>query len=191
MNFSSPAGWWQLWLLTYQTHHCHLLSTGIRQLQLILFKVALILGVEIHVNLEFVKVLEPPEDQENQSIIYHNIVLFTATSFCVRCYVKSSKAVELCLEKVRVFCPCYKASLALCSYRHDKYQCDRALTNLKIRPRLRRWGFALCLLACVWGFVGSLVWLLGIFLQKQILIDNINIEDGISTQGLVLLSHLI
>lgn len=39
---------------------------SIRQLQLILFKVALILGVEIHVNLEFVKVLEPPEDQENQ-----------------------------------------------------------------------------------------------------------------------------
>ncbi|NWV31153.1 MICA2 monooxygenase, partial [Grantiella picta] len=41
---------------------------SIRQLQLILFKVALILGVEIHVNLEFVKVLEPPEDQENQSM---------------------------------------------------------------------------------------------------------------------------
>ncbi|XP_050191426.1 F-actin-monooxygenase MICAL2 isoform X4 [Myiozetetes cayanensis] len=39
---------------------------SIRQLQLILFKVALLLGVEIHVNLEFVKVLEPPEDQENQ-----------------------------------------------------------------------------------------------------------------------------
>ncbi|KAM6275023.1 F-actin-monooxygenase MICAL2 isoform 5-T5 [Porphyrio hochstetteri] len=39
---------------------------SIRQLQLILFKVALMLGVEIHVNLEFVKVLEPPEDQENQ-----------------------------------------------------------------------------------------------------------------------------
>ncbi|NXB01939.1 MICA2 monooxygenase, partial [Cnemophilus loriae] len=39
---------------------------SIRQLQLILFKVALILGVEIHVNLEFVKLLEPPEDQENQ-----------------------------------------------------------------------------------------------------------------------------
>ncbi|XP_035747148.1 F-actin-monooxygenase MICAL2 isoform X1 [Egretta garzetta] len=39
---------------------------SIRQLQLILFKVALILGVEIHVNLEFMKVLEPPEDQENQ-----------------------------------------------------------------------------------------------------------------------------
>ncbi|KAM9373029.1 LOW QUALITY PROTEIN: F-actin-monooxygenase MICAL2 [Phaethornis superciliosus] len=41
---------------------------SIRQLQLILIKVALILGVEIHVNLEFVKVLEPPEDQENQKI---------------------------------------------------------------------------------------------------------------------------
>ncbi|XP_075568464.1 F-actin-monooxygenase MICAL2 isoform X1 [Pelecanus crispus] len=41
---------------------------SIRQLQLILFKVALILGVEIHVNLEFMKVLEPPEDQENQKI---------------------------------------------------------------------------------------------------------------------------
>lgn len=41
---------------------------SIRQLQLILFKVALLLGVEIHVNVEFVKVLEPPEDQENQKI---------------------------------------------------------------------------------------------------------------------------
>ncbi|XP_065611412.1 F-actin-monooxygenase MICAL2 [Cyrtonyx montezumae] len=41
---------------------------SIRQLQLILFKVALMLGVEIHVNLEFVKVLEPHEDQENQKI---------------------------------------------------------------------------------------------------------------------------
>uniref|UniRef100_A0A5G2QJ20 F-actin monooxygenase n=1 Tax=Sus scrofa TaxID=9823 RepID=A0A5G2QJ20_PIG len=40
---------------------------SIRQLQLILFKVALLL-VEIHVNVEFVKVLEPPEDQENQKI---------------------------------------------------------------------------------------------------------------------------
>uniref|UniRef100_A0A8D0CBE0 Microtubule associated monooxygenase, calponin and LIM domain containing 2 n=1 Tax=Salvator merianae TaxID=96440 RepID=A0A8D0CBE0_SALMN len=41
---------------------------SIRQLQLILFKVALMLGVEIHVNLEFVKLLEPAEDQENQKI---------------------------------------------------------------------------------------------------------------------------
>lgn len=41
---------------------------SIRQLQLILFKVALMLGVEIHVNVEFVRVLEPPEDQENQKI---------------------------------------------------------------------------------------------------------------------------
>uniref|UniRef100_A0A8C3HT12 F-actin monooxygenase n=1 Tax=Chrysemys picta bellii TaxID=8478 RepID=A0A8C3HT12_CHRPI len=41
---------------------------SIRQLQLILFKVALMLGIEIHVNVEFAKVLEPPEDQENQKI---------------------------------------------------------------------------------------------------------------------------
>ncbi|KAM7164248.1 F-actin-monooxygenase MICAL2 [Macrochelys suwanniensis] len=41
---------------------------SIRQLQLILFKVALMLGIEIHVNVEFVKVLEPPEDQENQKM---------------------------------------------------------------------------------------------------------------------------
>lgn len=94
-NFSSLAGRWELGLLTCQTHLCHLLSTGIRQLQLILFKVALILGVEIHVNLEFVKVLEPPEDQENQSIVYHNTVLLTATSFCARCYMESFKAVDL------------------------------------------------------------------------------------------------
>ncbi|XP_016530044.1 F-actin-monooxygenase mical2b isoform X7 [Poecilia formosa] len=34
---------------------------SIRQLQLMLLKVSLILGVEIHVNVEFVKLLEPPE----------------------------------------------------------------------------------------------------------------------------------
>ncbi|XP_041073998.1 F-actin-monooxygenase MICAL2-like isoform X13 [Polyodon spathula] len=38
---------------------------SIRQLQLMLVKVALIVGVEFHVNVEFVKLLEPPEDQEN------------------------------------------------------------------------------------------------------------------------------
>ncbi|KAM4734191.1 F-actin-monooxygenase mical2b isoform 7-T7 [Anableps anableps] len=36
---------------------------SIRQLQLMLLKVSLILGVEIHVNVEFVKLLEPPEQQ--------------------------------------------------------------------------------------------------------------------------------
>lgn len=80
-----------------------MLSTGIRQLQLILFKVALILGVEIHVNLEFVKVLEPPEDQENQSIVSHHVVLFAVTSFYVRHYVKSFKVVEFCLKKWEFF----------------------------------------------------------------------------------------
>ncbi|XP_069549558.1 F-actin-monooxygenase mical2b isoform X3 [Brachyistius frenatus] len=38
---------------------------SIQQLQLILLKVALILAVEFHMNVEFVKLLEPPEDQEN------------------------------------------------------------------------------------------------------------------------------
>ncbi|XP_029455687.1 F-actin-monooxygenase MICAL3 isoform X4 [Rhinatrema bivittatum] len=39
---------------------------SIRQLQLILLKVALILGIEIHVNVEFQGLIEPPEDQENE-----------------------------------------------------------------------------------------------------------------------------
>ncbi|KAL2093991.1 hypothetical protein ACEWY4_011303 [Coilia grayii] len=36
---------------------------SIRQLQLMLLKIALIVGVEVHVKVEFVKLLEPPEDQ--------------------------------------------------------------------------------------------------------------------------------
>uniref|UniRef100_A0A673GL46 F-actin monooxygenase n=1 Tax=Sinocyclocheilus rhinocerous TaxID=307959 RepID=A0A673GL46_9TELE len=36
---------------------------SIRQLQLMLLKIALIVGVEVHVNMEFAKLLEPPEDQ--------------------------------------------------------------------------------------------------------------------------------
>lgn len=36
---------------------------SIRQLQLMLLKIALIVGVEVHVNVEFLKLLEPPEDQ--------------------------------------------------------------------------------------------------------------------------------
>ncbi|XP_072242709.1 F-actin-monooxygenase mical2b isoform X3 [Leuresthes tenuis] len=40
---------------------------SIRQLQLMLLKVSLILGVEIHVNVEFVKLLEPPEEQTDDS----------------------------------------------------------------------------------------------------------------------------
>lgn len=47
--------------------HCYLLvHPGIRQLQLILLKVALILGIEIHVNVEFQGLVQPPEDQENE-----------------------------------------------------------------------------------------------------------------------------
>ncbi|XDV24670.1 hypothetical protein PO909_028784 [Leuciscus waleckii] len=39
---------------------------SIRQLQLMLLKVALLLGVEVHVNVEFKHLLEPPEDQEKR-----------------------------------------------------------------------------------------------------------------------------
>lgn len=41
---------------------------SIQQLQLILLKVALIVAVEFHINVEFVKLLEPPEDQENNGL---------------------------------------------------------------------------------------------------------------------------
>ncbi|KAM9481275.1 protein-methionine sulfoxide oxidase mical3a isoform 17-T18 [Clarias gariepinus] len=41
---------------------------SIRQLQLMLLKMALILGIEIHVNVEFKGLIEPPEDQENERI---------------------------------------------------------------------------------------------------------------------------
>ncbi|KAJ0056225.1 hypothetical protein NL108_004512, partial [Boleophthalmus pectinirostris] len=41
---------------------------SIQQLQLILLKVALLVAVEFHINTEFVKLLEPPEDQENKEI---------------------------------------------------------------------------------------------------------------------------
>ncbi|KAM8974755.1 F-actin-monooxygenase MICAL3 isoform 2-T2 [Pelodytes ibericus] len=41
---------------------------SIRQLQLILLKVSLILGIEIHVNVEFQGLIEPPEDQENERV---------------------------------------------------------------------------------------------------------------------------
>ncbi|CAJ1049643.1 F-actin-monooxygenase MICAL2-like isoform X1 [Xyrichtys novacula] len=41
---------------------------SIQQLQLILLKVALIVAVEFHINVEFDKLLEPPENQENEGI---------------------------------------------------------------------------------------------------------------------------
>ncbi|XP_014888740.1 protein-methionine sulfoxide oxidase MICAL2 isoform X5 [Poecilia latipinna] len=41
---------------------------SIQQLQLILLKVALIVGVEFHISVEFIKLLEPPEDQQNEAI---------------------------------------------------------------------------------------------------------------------------
>ncbi|XP_070406559.1 protein-methionine sulfoxide oxidase mical3a isoform X5 [Nothobranchius furzeri] len=41
---------------------------SIRQLQLMLLKVALLLGIEIHVNVEFKALIEPPEDKESEGI---------------------------------------------------------------------------------------------------------------------------
>ncbi|XP_064794373.1 protein-methionine sulfoxide oxidase mical3b-like isoform X1 [Oncorhynchus masou masou] len=41
---------------------------SIRQLQLVLLKVALLLGVEVHVNIEFKGLVEPPADQEQQKV---------------------------------------------------------------------------------------------------------------------------
>ncbi|KAM4744975.1 F-actin-monooxygenase MICAL2 isoform 2-T2 [Anableps anableps] len=41
---------------------------SIQQLQLILLKVALIVAVEFHINVEFIKLLEPPEDQQIEAI---------------------------------------------------------------------------------------------------------------------------
>ncbi|XP_029951365.1 protein-methionine sulfoxide oxidase mical3a isoform X6 [Salarias fasciatus] len=41
---------------------------SIRQLQLMLLKVALLLGIEIHVNVEFKGLIEPPEDQDGEKI---------------------------------------------------------------------------------------------------------------------------
>uniref|UniRef100_A0A8D3AGB7 F-actin monooxygenase n=1 Tax=Scophthalmus maximus TaxID=52904 RepID=A0A8D3AGB7_SCOMX len=41
---------------------------SIRQLQLMLLKVALLLGIEIHVNVEFKGLIEPPGDQETERI---------------------------------------------------------------------------------------------------------------------------
>ncbi|XP_039881000.1 protein-methionine sulfoxide oxidase mical3a isoform X17 [Simochromis diagramma] len=41
---------------------------SIRQLQLMLLKMALLLGIEIHVNVEFRSLIEPPEDQESERI---------------------------------------------------------------------------------------------------------------------------
>ncbi|XP_037615805.1 protein-methionine sulfoxide oxidase mical3b isoform X9 [Sebastes umbrosus] len=41
---------------------------SIRQLQLILLKIALLLGVEVHVNVEFKNLVEPPEDQNRRKV---------------------------------------------------------------------------------------------------------------------------
>ncbi|KAL7982239.1 hypothetical protein Chor_009837, partial [Crotalus horridus] len=54
--------------LTFLGAKVVVIEKRIRQLQLILLKVSLILGVEIHVNVEFQGLFCPPEDQENERI---------------------------------------------------------------------------------------------------------------------------
>lgn len=60
-------------------------TPGIRQLQLMLLKVSLILGVEVHVNVEFIKLLEPPaeqtEDSESVCVCVLMICLFVVVTF--------------------------------------------------------------------------------------------------------------
>lgn len=53
---------------------CASLLAGIQQLQLILLKVALIVAVEFHINVEFVKLLEPLEDQEKEGIVLPHVL---------------------------------------------------------------------------------------------------------------------
>ncbi|XP_077356434.1 protein-methionine sulfoxide oxidase mical3b-like isoform X2 [Festucalex cinctus] len=53
---------------------------SIRQLQLVLLKVALLLGVEVHVNVEFKRVVEPPHDQQLRSGTNAHLVSFLLVS---------------------------------------------------------------------------------------------------------------
>ena len=64
--------------------------TGIRQLQCILMKVALIVGVEIHVNVSFDGLIEPAEEDPNGT---------AANGVC--CYLSYSL---LCLLQYKIVC---------------------------------------------------------------------------------------
>lgn len=69
ISVSAPKGEVALLDLHYPNCLSHRFSrdAGIRQLQLMLLKMALLLGIEIHVNVEFKGLVEPPEDQETES----------------------------------------------------------------------------------------------------------------------------
>ena len=75
--------------------------SGIRQLQLILLKVSLLLGVEVHTGVEFQGLIEP--SGENGTNICQPAISFLALSF-ISCYYEPAvcKAVEL-LTKCHVF----------------------------------------------------------------------------------------
>lgn len=109
---------------------------------------------------------------------------------CQALYLKSFKAVEFCLKKWESFALTELGLLYAVIFVISIIVTEH-WSFLKYDLSLRSWRFALCLLARVSGCVGSLVWLFGVFLQKQFLIDNINIEDELSSLGLILLSDLI
>ncbi len=53
-----------------------------------LLKVALLLGVEVHVNVEFKHLVEPPEDQEKRmNVIKYNFTLILTTKLTVNFHI--------------------------------------------------------------------------------------------------------
>lgn len=58
-----------------------IISSGIRQLQCILLKVALMFGVEIYVGVTYEDLLEPPDDQESNRM-YTSLPTITPSFFC-------------------------------------------------------------------------------------------------------------
>ncbi|XP_061920658.1 protein-methionine sulfoxide oxidase mical3b-like isoform X5 [Entelurus aequoreus] len=67
---------------------------SIRQLQLVLLKVALLLGVEIHVNVEFKRVVEPPDQQHSEGGLDHGGVAKASScqSAAVPCHHRSRRS---------------------------------------------------------------------------------------------------
>lgn len=67
-NFQTMSCFLSRWCKNWQAYICvqtliWICLAGIQQLQLILLKVALIVAVEFHINVEFVNLLEPQENE--------------------------------------------------------------------------------------------------------------------------------
>lgn len=83
------------------------LWSGIRQLQLILLKVSLIMGVEVHVKVEFLNLLEPPEEQDGEQIItfllyFLNLFTLHSVSFSVHHMFLMSSHLQALLSVVSI-----------------------------------------------------------------------------------------